>query len=87
MNCSVEAARKHAQRGNFDPTDLLSVLEFVKHRLDRAPIVESDVVNEDDQDVRGALGRTKRLYGRELDVGILCVVQDIAGVVAIGRVA
>jgi hypothetical protein len=32
---SVEAARKHAQRGNFDPNDLLSVLEFIQHRLSK----------------------------------------------------
>ena len=32
---SVEAARKHAQRGNFDPNDLLSVLEFIQIRLSK----------------------------------------------------
>jgi len=31
--CSIAAARKHAQRGNFDPNDLLSVLEFIQVRL------------------------------------------------------
>lgn len=31
--CSIAAARKHAQRGNFDPNDLLSVLEFIQIRL------------------------------------------------------
>ena len=40
----MEAARKHAQRGNFDPTDLLSVLEFVKHRLDLASSQEHPVL-------------------------------------------
>lgn len=30
---SVAAARKHAQRGNFDPNSLPSILEFVKDRL------------------------------------------------------
>ena len=33
FGCSVDAARKHAQRGNFDPHDLVSILEFVQHRL------------------------------------------------------
>lgn len=32
---STEAVRKHAQRGNFDPNDLISVLEFVQGRLRR----------------------------------------------------
>jgi uncharacterized protein YjcR len=31
--CSVAAVRKHAQRGKFDPSDLVSVLEFIQHRL------------------------------------------------------
>lgn len=30
---SVEAVRKHAQRGNYDPNDLVSVLEFLNNRL------------------------------------------------------
>lgn len=33
---SIEAARKHAQRGNFDPNDLLSVLEFIQIRLSKS---------------------------------------------------
>ena len=32
---STEAVRKHAQRGNFDPEDLVSVLEFIQERLKR----------------------------------------------------
>ena len=35
LGCSVQAARKHAQRGNFDPNDLLSVLEFLNERLQK----------------------------------------------------
>lgn len=31
--CSVAAVRKHAQRGKFDPHDLVSILEFVQRRL------------------------------------------------------
>jgi len=31
--CSVAAIRKHAQRGKFDPHDLVSILEFVQQRL------------------------------------------------------
>jgi hypothetical protein len=31
--CSIEAARKHAQRGNFNPKDLMSVLEFIQTKL------------------------------------------------------
>lgn len=30
---TVEAARKHAQRGNYDPEDLISILEFLNRRL------------------------------------------------------
>lgn len=33
MGCSIEAARKHAQRGNFNPKDLMSVLEFIQTKL------------------------------------------------------
>jgi hypothetical protein len=40
LGCSVAAVRKHAQRGNFDPNSLPSVLEFVKDRLQRTAIVE-----------------------------------------------
>ncbi len=45
LNCSVGAARKHAQRGNFDPNNLLSILEFVRDRLhetDAGSLVEQD---------------------------------------------
>jgi hypothetical protein len=47
IGCSPEAARKHAQRGHFDPKDLVSVLEFVKDRLEKKEI------NEEDQETRG----------------------------------
>lgn len=40
LGCSIQAARKHAQRGNFDPKNLLSVLEFIKARLQDAPLEE-----------------------------------------------
>ncbi len=44
LGCSVEAVRKHAQRGNFDPGDLVSVMEFVQSRLKsgQRPLVEAD---------------------------------------------
>lgn len=43
IGCSIQAARKHAQRGNFDPTDLLSVLEFVRDQLQgQQPLQESE---------------------------------------------
>jgi len=35
LGCSIEAARKHAQRGNFDPNNLMSVLEFIQHKLSK----------------------------------------------------
>lgn len=41
---SIEAVRKHAQRGNFDPKDLISVLEFVQRQIQDPPqkkLVES----------------------------------------------
>ncbi len=43
LGCSVEAVRKHAQRGNFDPGDLVSVMEFVQNRLKsgQRPLVET----------------------------------------------
>lgn len=33
IGCSIEAARKHAQRGNFDPKNLMSILEFIQVKL------------------------------------------------------
>lgn len=33
LGCSIEATKKHAQRGHFDPKDLISVLEFIHERL------------------------------------------------------
>jgi hypothetical protein len=35
IGCSIQAARKHAQRGSFDPRNLISVLEFIQNRLDK----------------------------------------------------
>lgn len=35
LNCSAMAVRKHAQRGNFNPKDLVSVLEFIHKRLEQ----------------------------------------------------
>jgi hypothetical protein len=35
IGCSIEAARKHAQRGNFNPNDLMSVLEFIQVKLSK----------------------------------------------------
>jgi hypothetical protein len=40
LGCSVAAVRKHAQRGNFDPNSLPSVLEFVRDRLQRPALLE-----------------------------------------------
>ena len=43
IGCSVEAVRKHAQRGNFDPDSLVSILEFIKLKLkDRLDESKSD---------------------------------------------
>lgn len=36
MGCSIAAARKHAQRGHFNPQDLMSVLEFIQTKLTKA---------------------------------------------------
>jgi hypothetical protein len=35
VGCSTAAVRKHAQRGNFDPNDLISVLEFIQVKLQK----------------------------------------------------
>lgn len=35
MGCSIEAARKHAQRGNYNPKDLMSLLEFIQTKLSK----------------------------------------------------
>lgn len=35
LGCSIQAARKHAQRGNFDPNNLMSVLEFIQRKLSK----------------------------------------------------
>ena len=39
-NMTPGAVQKHVQRGNLNPQSLVSVLEFVKNRL-QIPIVES----------------------------------------------
>lgn len=46
VGCSPEAVRKHAQRGNFDPSDLLSVLEFVRDRLQGDSLTEEQSVSQ-----------------------------------------
>lgn len=33
LGCSIQAARKHAQRGNYDPNSLMSILEFIQIKL------------------------------------------------------
>lgn len=35
LGCSIQAARKHAQRGNYDPNNLMSILEFIQHKLSK----------------------------------------------------
>jgi hypothetical protein len=47
IGCSVEAARKHAQRGHFDPSDLVSVLEFIKDRLTISNKIEEDCIDRE----------------------------------------
>jgi len=37
LGISIEAARKHAQRGNFDPNNLMSILEFIQLKLQKGP--------------------------------------------------
>lgn len=44
LGCSVQAARKHAQRGNFDPKDLVSVLEFISRRLKKGELSLGEVM-------------------------------------------
>lgn len=44
--CSTEAARKHAQRGSFDPHDLMSVLEFINVKLGRKETELGEIVAE-----------------------------------------
>ena len=56
FGCSVAAARKHAQRGNFDPRDLISILEFIQRRLDKNSLSESDSLSSLVRRVRNATG-------------------------------
>jgi len=35
INCSVGAAKKHAQRGSFNPHYLMSVLAFIQTKLEQ----------------------------------------------------
>lgn len=51
--CSTEAARKHAQRGNYDPNDLLSVLEFIQHRLRKSDTELSELVQKGREALEG----------------------------------
>ena len=41
-NMTPGAVQKHVQRGNLDPKNLVSVLEFIKSRLQ--PLVESVIL-------------------------------------------
>jgi len=51
--CSIEAARKHAQRGNFNPNDLLSILEFIQERLHKNNDGLAELVEEGRKAVEG----------------------------------
>jgi hypothetical protein len=47
LGCSIQAARKHAQRGNYDPNNLMSILEFIQHKLSKQSGTElKDLVAE-----------------------------------------
>ena len=50
---SIEAARKHAQRGNFDPNDLVSILEFIQIRLKKNGRTLSALAEEGREAVEG----------------------------------
>jgi hypothetical protein len=47
MGCSIEAARKHAQRGNYNPKDLMSVLEFIQTKLSKDGSVSLSALAEE----------------------------------------
>jgi len=50
IGCTPEAVKKHAQRKNFDPTDLISVLEFIRDRLsDHDQVLQEGSVDLDVQ--------------------------------------
>ena len=51
--CSIQAARKHAQRGNFDPNDLVSILEFIQHRLSKKDESLSELAREGREALEG----------------------------------
>ena len=57
---SSAAVRKHAQRGRFDPSDLVSVLEFVRDRL--APV---DVIEEQTESTAQAPARKRKLLPKD----------------------
>jgi len=60
FGCSVEAARKHAQRGNYNPSDLVSILEFVHQRLDKNGVEQSA-----DGRLSNLLGEVRRAAGKQ----------------------
>jgi len=51
MGCSIEAARKHAQRGNYNPKDLMSVLEFIQTKLTKSDGVSLSALAEETKSV------------------------------------
>lgn len=51
--CSTGAARKHAQRGNFNPNDLVSILEFIQERLHKSGDSLSELANEGREALKG----------------------------------
>ena len=79
-----------AQRGRVEAGVLDGVggdrveIRRVAWTAERRGRAEPDVVDEDDQDVRGAIRRPQRLDRRKADVGILGVVQDRAGIGLVG---
>lgn len=37
---TLGAIKKHAQRGNFDPKDLISILEFISKQIEKKKVLE-----------------------------------------------
>ncbi len=58
VGCSPAAARKHAQRGHFNPNDLLSVLEFVRDRFNAE--TSQDMVSADSLQLVEAIAAVKK---------------------------
>ena len=61
-NCSKGSVQKHAQRGHFDPADLLSVLRFIGERLQ--PTKGQD---EEDQEEKKEARQQTRANEKEKD--------------------